>query len=51
MDLTKLETEINQIWKKKENLNPKSNKKIINSIKMTIKLIDQGKIRVSEKKK
>ena len=50
MDLTKLETEINQIWKKKENLNPKSNKKIIKSIKMTIKLIDQGKIRVSEKK-
>ena len=48
---SKLEKEINAIWKTKDSLSSKSNKKIINTIDKTIDLIDKGKIRVAEKTK
>ena len=47
----KLEKEIDTIWKIKDSLSSKSNKKIINTIDKTIDLIDKGKIRVAEKTK
>ena len=49
MLLEKLEKEINVIWKKRDSLSSKSNKKITNTIYKTIDLIDRGKIRVAEK--
>ncbi len=48
---SKLEKEINVIWKTRDSLSSKSNKKIINTIDKTIDLIDKGKIRVAEKTK
>ena len=48
---SKLEKEINAIWKTRDSLSSKSNKKIINTIDKTIDLIDAGKIRVAEKTK
>ena len=48
---SKLEKEINAIWKIRVSLSSKSNKKIIKIIDKTIGLIDEGKIRVSEKTK
>jgi len=48
---SKLEKQINVIWKTKDSLSSKSNKKIINTIDKTIDLIDKGKIRVAEKTK
>ncbi len=48
---SKLEKEINAIWKTRNSLSAKSDKKIINTIDKTIGLIDQGKIRVAEKNK
>ena len=48
---SKLEKEINAIWKIKDSLSSKSNKKIIKTIDKTIDLIDKGKIRVAEKTK
>ena len=48
---SKLEKEINVIWKTRDSLSSKSNKKIINTIDKTIDLIDKGKIRVAEKNK
>ena len=48
---SKLEKEINVIWKIRDSLNSKSNKRIINTIDKTIDLIDKGKIRVAEKNK
>ena len=48
---SKLEKEINAIWKIRDSLSSKSNKKIINTIDKTIDLIDRGKIRVAEKTK
>ena len=48
---SKLEKEINVIWKTRDSLSSKSNKKIIKIIDKTIGLIDEGKIRVSEKTK
>ena len=51
MLLRKLEKEINVIWKTRDSLSSKSNKKIINTIDKTIDLIDKGKIRVAEKTK
>ena len=49
--LNKLEKDINQIWKIKDSLSPKSNKKITKTIENTIDLIDKGKVRVAEKVK
>ncbi len=51
MPTSKLEKEINAIWKIKDSLSPKSGKRIINTIDKTIGLIDEGKIRVAEKTK
>ena len=48
---SKLEKEINAIWKTRNSVSSKSNKKIINTIDKTIDLIDKGKIRVAEKAK
>ena len=48
---SKLEKEINAIWKTRDSLNSKPNKRIINTIDKTTDLIDKGKIRVAEKTK
>ena len=50
MKIIKLEKEINNLWSNKEQLTPKSNKKIIKPIIETIQLVDDGNIRVAEKK-
>ncbi len=50
-DLDKYEKIINTAWNNKEEVNPKSDKLIIEAIKETIELVDKGKIRVAEKKK
>ncbi len=47
----KLEKDINNLWTNKQNLNPNTNKKIIKPIMETIQLIDEGNIRVAEKRK
>ena len=49
MQITKLKSEIEKIWKNRDALNPKSNKKLIKTIEDTILLVDKGKIRVAEK--
>ena len=50
MNLNKFEKTINEAFENKEKVNPKANKEIIKTIKETIELLDQGKIRVAEKK-
>ena len=50
MKVIKLEKEINNLWDKRDKLTPRSNKKIIKPITDTIQLIDDGNIRVAEKK-
>ena len=50
MKVIKLEKEINNLWDKRAKLTPRSNKKIIKPITDTIQLIDNGNIRVAEKK-
>ena len=50
MKVIKLEKEINNLWEKRDKLTPRSNKKIIKPITDTIQLIDDGNIRVAEKK-
>ena len=50
MKIIKLEREINNLWDKRDKLTPRSNKKIIKPITDTIQLIDDGNIRVAEKK-
>ena len=46
----KYEKIINQAWEKKEKISKDSDSKIIKAIKETIDLVDQGTIRVAEKK-
>ena len=46
----KYEKIINQAWEKKEKISKDSDSKIIEAIKETIDLVDQGTIRVAEKK-
>ena len=41
---------INTAWDKKDEINSKSDQSIIDAIKETIELVDEGKIRVAEKK-
>ena len=48
--MSKLEKIINSAWEKKEKISPNSQKSIIKAINETIDLLDQGKIRVAEKK-
>jgi 2,3,4,5-tetrahydropyridine-2,6-dicarboxylate N-succinyltransferase len=50
MKVIKLEQEINNLWDKRDKLTPRSNKKIIKPITDTIQLIDDGNIRVADKK-
>jgi 2,3,4,5-tetrahydropyridine-2,6-dicarboxylate N-succinyltransferase len=50
MNLDKFEKIINEAFDIKEKINANSDKSIIDSIKETIELTDQGKIRVAEKK-
>ncbi len=49
MKLKKYENEINRLWEEKEKKSIKNNKEAIKIIKDTIKLLDNGEIRVSEK--
>ena len=50
MTTKSFENIINEAWDNKNQVNSKSNKKIINAIGKTIDLLDSGKIRVAEKK-
>ena len=50
MNLDKFEKIINEAFNIKEKINANSDKSIIDAIKETIELTDQGKIRVAEKK-
>ena len=50
MNLKSFEKIINDAWNNKEKVSSKSKKSIINAIRQTINLTDQGKIRVAEKK-
>jgi 2,3,4,5-tetrahydropyridine-2-carboxylate N-succinyltransferase len=50
MNLEKFEKIINEAFDIKEKINPNSDKSILDAIKETIELTDQGKIRVAEKK-
>jgi len=50
MSTKSFENIINEAWDNKNQVNSKSNKKIINAIRKTIDLLDSGKIRVAEKK-
>ena len=50
MNLNKFEKIINEAFEVKEKINASSDKSIIDTIKETIELTDQGKIRVAEKK-
>ena len=49
MSYSKLEQIINLGFEKKENVGPKSDKRLIKSINETINLVDSGKIRVANK--
>ena len=48
MNLISFEKTIDEAWKNKGKVNPKSNKKLIKVINQTIDLLDSGKIRVAE---
>ncbi len=50
MQTKDIEKLINEIFEKKDKVSPKSDKKILKAINETINLLDQGKIRVAEKK-
>ena len=50
MNTKSFEKIINEAWNNKNQVNSKSNKKILNAISKTIDLLDSGKIRVAEKK-
>ena len=50
MNLDKFEKIINESFDNKEKINPDSDKSILDAINETIELLDQGKIRVAEKK-
>ena len=50
MNLDKFEKIIVDAFDTKENINPDSDKSIINTINETIEMVDKGKLRVAEKK-
>ena len=50
MNIKSFEKIINEAWENRGQVNSKSGKKIIKAIGETIKLLDEGKIRVAEKK-
>ena len=47
--MSEIEKIINGAWENKENINPDSDKSIINTINGIIEDLDKGKIRVAEK--
>ena len=49
MSYNKLEKIISENFEKKENVGPKSDKKLVKAINETINLVDSGKIRVANK--
>ena len=50
MNLDKFEKTINEAFENKEKIDANSDESIVNAIKETIELTDQGKVRVAEKK-
>jgi len=50
MNLDKFEKIINEAFENKEKIDANSDKSIVDAIRETIELTDQGKIRVAEKK-
>ena len=50
MNTNSFENIINEAWNNKNQVNSKSDKKLLNAISETIELLDTGKIRVAEKK-
>ncbi len=50
MNTKSFEKIINEAWNNKGQINSKSNRKLLNAISKTIDLLDEGKIRVAEKK-
>ena len=49
MNYDKLEKIVNESFEKKEQVSPKSDKKLVKAINETIDLADSGKIRVANK--
>ena len=47
--MSDLEKIINEAWKIKDQVNPNSDKSVIDAIKEIITLLNEGKIRVAEK--
>ena len=50
MNIKIFEKTIVEAWNERIKVNAKSSKKLINAIKKTIDLLDEGKVRVAEKK-
>ena len=50
MNIKSFEKIINETWDKKDQVNSKSSRKLLNAISKTIDLLDSGEIRVAEKK-
>jgi len=50
MNINSFEKIINEAWDDKAKVNSKSSRKLLNAISKTLELLDEGKIRVAEKK-
>ena len=50
MNIKSFKNIIDEAWNNKNQINSKSNRKILNAVSKTIELLDSGKIRVAEKK-
>ena len=50
MNLNELEQIINKTWENRSQIDTNASEEILEAIKQTIKLTDEGKIRVAEKK-
>ena len=50
MNLNELEQIINKTWENRSQVDTNASEEILEAIKQTIKLTDEGKIRVAEKK-
>ena len=51
MNLNELEQIINKTWENRSQVDTNASEEILEAIKQTIKLTDEGKIRVAEKKR
>ena len=51
MNLNELEQIINKTWENRSQIDTNASEEILEAIKQTIKLTDEGKIRVAEKKR